>query len=124
MGDGLKRARAAARATRPPSALAVAAKMIRSDIKLALADGTLPALPEGVTVKVRARRASLMSSIDIDVMDAPHSWAYDTRPGAINRPSSANLLLREALRKIAERHYEADGQGRFIDVQTHLKQEG
>jgi hypothetical protein len=107
------------------SALAAAAKAIRADIKVARAAKTLPPHPEGIVIRVTSRRASLMTAIDIDVSGAPHSWAYSGGNGAVSRPSPANLTLREALRRIAGRHYQAGGpgdQGSFINVAIHLEE--
>lgn len=105
------------------SPLAEAAARIRADVKAAVAAGELPPYPDGVKFRVRSERASLMTAINIYVVNVPRSWAYDCSPGAINRMSAANLLLREALRTIAERHYTADGSGSFIDVQVRLQGE-
>lgn len=105
------------------SPLAEAAARIRADVKAAVAAGELPPYPNGVKFRVRSERASLMTAINIYVVNVPRSWAYDCSPGAINRMSAANLLLREALRTIAERHYTADGSGSFIDVQVRLQGE-
>jgi hypothetical protein len=55
-----------------------------------------------------------MTSINISILNAPRSWAYTGGGLAVSRPSPASLLLREALEKIAARHYRADGQGSFI----------
>jgi hypothetical protein len=119
MGDGLKRARAAAKASRPPSPLTKAAKAIRADIKAAVSDGTLPALPDGAVIRVRSRRASLMTAIDIEIENVPRSWLIEA--GTPNRRSGASRLLELALLAIGERYYRADGRGSFLDVQFHLK---
>jgi hypothetical protein len=104
--------------TTTPSPLAQAAAKIRADIKTAAANRTLPDYPEGVTFRVRSRRASLMQAIDIEVLGVPRSWLYESRPGAVNRPSPAWLLLRDALERTAARHFAANGSTSFIDVQV------
>lgn len=109
-----------------PSPLARAAALIRADIKTAVADGTLPPYPAGAVIRVRSRRASLMTAIDIDVCGIPRPWAYTGGgeytglPVQPSRPTPANLLLRQALREIAGRHYEDNGSSSFISVHFHL----
>jgi hypothetical protein len=101
-----------------PSPLAQAAAKIRAGIKAAAANRALPAYPDGVTFRVRSRRASLMQAIDIEVLGVPRSWLYESRPGAVNRPSPAWLLLRDALEQLAGRHFAATGSTSFIGVQV------
>jgi hypothetical protein len=98
-----------------PSPLAEAAKAIRADIKAAVAAGTLPGRPDGITFSVRTERASLMTAINVGVLAVPDSWMRTGDAGS-RRPSAEWQALESALKDIARRHYQADGQGRFISV--------
>jgi hypothetical protein len=103
--------------------LAQAAKAVRADIKAAVTANSLPPHPEGITFRVRCERASLMTAVRVEILNVPRSWLYDDRPGAVNRPSPASLILRSALTRIAARHYHADGQGSFITAEIDLETE-
>jgi hypothetical protein len=61
-----------------------------------------------------------MNAIDIAVQNAPRSWAYTVRPGAVGS-SPASLILRRALTRIAEKRYHADGQGSFITADVDFE---
>lgn len=100
--------------TATKSPLAQAAKLTRGGIKAAVAGRKLPAYPDGIEFRVRARRASLMQAIDIELLNVPSSWRSD----ASGRPSPAWLELRDALKDIAARYFNADGSVTFIDVQV------
>lgn len=100
------------------SPLAQAAAKIRADIKAGAPE--LPPYPAQAVIRVRSRRASLMSAIDVEVENVPRSWLIED--GTPNRRSNASLLLAHALREITERHYEADGRGSFISVQFHFEE--
>lgn len=102
---------------RKMSPLAQAASAVRSDVKAAVADCTLPPYPDGITFRVRSERASLMQSVDIDVCNVPCDWLIDKSIG-VNRVSEAWTALPEALQSIAERHWDADGSMTFIGVQA------
>lgn len=104
------------------SPLARAAAAVRADIKTAVADGALPPHPDGITFQVRSERGSMMQSVDINVLGIPRDWLLDESLG-VNRVSAEWNRLRGALRRIAERHWDADGSMTFIDVQAHPEEQ-
>jgi hypothetical protein len=99
-----------------PSELARAAANVRAAIVTAVSDGTLPPYPEGIRFRVRSRRASLMTAVDVEVLGVPVAWAHPRDGGRASRPSREWRDLEAALKEIASRHYKEDGQGRFVSV--------
>jgi hypothetical protein len=99
----------------PDITLAEAAKAVRADIKAALAGKTLPHCPDGIKIRVRGEHASLMTSIDIHVDNAPATWTI---------ASPERRAMDKALTEIASRYYTPDNRGSFISVYTHRKDAG
>lgn len=96
----------------PDISLADAAKAVRADIKTALDGKTLPHCPDGIKIRVRGEHASLMTSINIYVENAPATWTI---------ASPERRATDAALTKIASRYYTPDNRGSFISVYTRRK---
>jgi hypothetical protein len=115
MGDGLKRAHAAAKATRSASPLAEAAKAIRADIRKAVLDGSLGGYPAVIRFSVRTHTASLCAEVVITIADAPADWAFDQVGDATHRTViSADVQeLARRLKVILRERWESNGSTRF-----------
>jgi hypothetical protein len=90
------------------SPLARCAAEIRAGIKSAVAAGTLPPYPDGITFSVTTQTGAASAAIFIELRNAPRPWLADSTPGVINRRSPQFTRLHEALKQIAARRL-ADG---------------
>ncbi len=90
------------------SPLARCAAQIRTDIKSAVAAGTLPPYPDGITFSVTTHTGAASTAIFIELRNAPRPWLADRTPDAINRRSPQFTRLHEELTQIAARRL-ADG---------------
>jgi hypothetical protein len=79
-----------------------AARLIRADIRLAVAGGSLGDLPAGIGFSVRAPKMGLGRPVLISIQNAPREWTRDNTGRA--KVSAVAETLAWALRDFLIRH--------------------
>lgn len=100
------------------SPLARCAAQIRTDIKSAVAAGTLPPYPDGITFSVTIQTGAASTAIFIELRNAPRPWLLDSTPGVINRRSPQFARLHAELTQIAARRLADAGFASAVYVQS------
>jgi hypothetical protein len=100
------------------SPLARCAAEIRAEIKSAVAAGTLPPYPDGITFSVTLQTGAASTAIFIELRNAPRPWLADSTPGVINRRSPQFARLHEELTQIAARRLAGGGFASAVHVQS------